>query len=234
MAKRERGKKSGLPPRVPASRKIPRLSENFATKRVLQALEQARVACKTSSSHPRMRSLFQDFASELELHNQIQEIVVDYCADEAQQIAPKNFRDDIRTFEGALKIFLTKFPKLNDSLTEALDQELNKLDDEATPDTDYIRGRLDTLHEAVKRLAVDEGGPGRDANRAKHLLIRGLACIFEDRTGRSAASSFYIDRTEEGDSAVRGPFADFVKGVNESIPDGYRLLGLETLIRSLE
>jgi hypothetical protein len=115
-----------------------------------------------------------------------------------------------------------------------LNGELNILDDEAAPDTEYIRGGLDTLLEAVKRLAVDEGGPGRDANRAKHLLIRGLARIFEDHTGKRASSSFYIDRTSEGDSAVRGEFADFVKAVNESIPDGYRLVGLETLFRSLD
>jgi len=180
-----------------------------------------------------MRRLFQDIASELELHNQIREIVADYCADHAQQIAPKTFRADLRTFETALKTFLTKFPEPSDSLTEALNQELNKLDDDAAPDTEYIRRSLDTLREAVNRLAVDEGGPGRDANRAKHLLISGLAHIFEDRTGRSAISSFHIDQTYEGDNAVRGPFADFVKGVNENIPDRYRLVGLETLFRSL-
>jgi hypothetical protein len=181
-----------------------------------------------------MRSLFQDSVSELELHNQIREIVADYCADEAQQISPKKFRASMRTFEGGLKTFLTRFPEPSDSLTEALDHELNILDYEAAPNTEYIRGGLDTLLEAVKRLAADEGGPGRDANRAKHVLIRGLARIFEDHTGKKAKSSFYIDQIEEGDSALRGPFADFVKGVNESIPDGYRLVGLETLIRSLD
>jgi hypothetical protein len=180
-----------------------------------------------------MRSLFQESISELELHNQIREIVADYCADEAQQISPKKFRASMRTFEGALEPFLTKFPKLNDSLTEALNQELDILDDEEAPDIEFIRGGLDTLLEAVKRLAFNERGPGRDANRAKHLLIRGLARIFEDRTGKSAISSFYIDRTSVGDSAVKGPFADFVKAVNKSIPDRYRLVGLETLFRSL-
>jgi hypothetical protein len=92
-----------------------------------------------------MRSLFQDIASELELDNQIREIVADYCADEAQQITPKKFRAALRTFETALETFLTKFPEPNDSLTEALNGELNILDDEAAPDTEYIRGGLDTL-----------------------------------------------------------------------------------------
>ena len=139
----------------------------------------------------------------------------------------------MRAFERALKTFLTKFPDPSNSLTEALNQELNILNFETAPDTEYIRGGLDTLLEAIKRIAVEEGGAGRDANRAKHLLIRGLARIFEDRTGKRAISSFHIDQTYEGDRAVRGPFADFVKAVNHSIPDRYRLVGLETLFRSL-
>jgi hypothetical protein len=233
MAKRKRGRKSGILPRVPVSRNVPRLSKNFATREVLQALKQAMASFKTLSNSPRVRKMFQHIFSELDVNNQIREVVADYCADEAQQVTPKNFRARMRTFDRALETFLTKFPEPDDSLTEALDRELNILEHEAAPDTEYIRGGLDQLLEALKRLAIEEGGPGKDSNRAKHLLTRGLARIFEDHTGMKANSSFYIDQTYEGDRAVRGPFADFVKAVNQSIPDRYRLVGLETLFRSL-
>ena len=231
MAKRKRGRKSGIPPRVPASRGVPRLSSiDFATPAVLQALEQAKAS--STNVEPVLTSAedIQFSFSELDLHNQIRQVVADYCADEAQQIAPKEFRARLRAFQRALETFLTKFPEPDDSLAEALDRELW---DETTPDTESIRRCLDLLLEAVNHLAAEEGGPGKDANRAKHLLIRGLARIFEDYTGKKATSSFYIDPIYDGDRAVSGPFADFVKAVDQSIPDRHRLVGLENLFRSM-
>jgi hypothetical protein len=88
----------------------------------------------------------------------------------------------------------------------------------------------------VARLREQEAGAGNDADRAKHQLAAGLARIFEKHTGLPAGFGFWKARDAIGDDAVRGPFAEFFKAVNDIIKDispGDHVCGLEALIRPL-
>ena len=76
-----------------------------------------------------------------------------------------------------------------------------------------------------------EKGRGPDGDRPKHELIGGLGKIFEERTGLKPRRSH--NSSQEGDDAVTGKFAAFVKAVKNSIPHPYKITGLDNLIRAM-
>jgi hypothetical protein len=78
-------------------------------------------------------------------------------------------------------------------------------------DLPMIRRRLLCLRNAAERIRVDESGAGPPADRTASTLVRGLACIFHERTGKRPSA--YSD----------GRFARFVWAVNELIPEDFGL-----------
>jgi hypothetical protein len=188
---------------------MPRLSDvDFASDEIIKALM------------PKSATRGAQFVLiELSIHNEIREIVADYIADRHSRVPPKEFREALRVFEKSLDIFLYKFPKAGSALAEALNQELDRADDSNAPDLAAIRDGLDVLRSTVKHLAEAERGAGTDAHREGHLLIEGLANIYEKYSGKKPSKK------------VDGPFGRFVEAVNEKIPERYRLTGLEHLLR---
>jgi hypothetical protein len=130
---------------------------------------------------------------------------------------------------------------------QALNLELEKSefeDIEAAPDFEYIRERLQALHDAAaagdrasvvddlpmirvslrrlrdaaNRVGDDEKGRGVPPDRAASQLFRGLRLIFHERTGKTPSTS------------LSGSWAGFVRAVNELIPKDVRLVRLNHLI----
>lgn len=231
-APNKRGHKAKHPPRVPAYRRIPRLSNvDFGTQKILQALDLTET--DQNGADESDANIYRGVTGEHDVHKNIREVVAVYCADKAQQIAPAKFRSELRKFHHRLETVVRRFPAAHSVLTEALDRQLDLTCDEPSPDqadlhyVEDVRRALGKLLTATEQLREAEGGAGRDGDRAKHQLIRGLSVIFEDHTKEKAKSKFWIDQSRIGDDAVRGPFPDFVKAVNDSIPRSYRIVGLE-------
>jgi len=163
------------------------------------------------------------------------------------------FRPGLNKFHNRLSAFIEDFPSgdadanprgpwllrerhrisLRSALSEALDRELERQHTEEgaiETDIDIILSSLKTLQSAVEHLQAEEKGRGPDGDRPKHRLILGLARIFEERTGEKPKRSY--DPKQTGDDAMTGKFANFIKAVNELIPEPYRIKGLDTLIRA--
>jgi hypothetical protein len=190
---------------------MPRLSGlNFASDEIIKALV------------PKNTTVGGEFVLvELTIGNEIREIVADYIADRCSRVPPKEFRGAIRAFQKALDIFLDKFPGADSALAEALNQQLDQADDTSTPHLAAIRDGLGILRTAVEALAKAESGAGTDAHREGHLLVKGLANIYEKY------------RRKKPSKKIDGPFGHFVEKVNEQIPEAYRLTGLEHLLRTM-
>ena len=198
--------------------------------------------------------LFKDNALKLNISNRIREVVADYFADRKQQLSPKLFRPGLKKFQKRLDALIEDFPNadaganargpwlprerhkiiLRSTLSEALDRELEQQHEEEGKmelDIATTGSVLETLQSAVARLQAVEKGRGPDGDRSKHQLVRGLAIIFEESTGQKPKRSY--DPSQMGDDAVTGKFANFVKAVNELIPEPYRIKKLDTLIRAV-
>ena len=207
---------------------------NFGGPKILQALHLTESAGKSNAN------IYQAATRGLDVHKNIREVVADYCADKAQQIAPTKFRSELRKFQHQLEKVVRHFPAAHSVLTDALDLQLDLTFDERSPDqadlyyVEEVRCALGKLLTATEQLSMTEGGAGRDGDRARHRLIKGLSAIFEDHTKEKAKSAFWIDQSRIGDDAVRGSFPDFVKAVNDLIPQPYRIVGLESLLRALD
>jgi hypothetical protein len=84
-----------------------------------------------------------------------------------------------------------------------------------------IRKTLDILRGAVSSLSKTESGAGTHANREAHLLVQGLANIYEKRTKKKPSKK------------IDGQFGRFVEAVNEKIPKRFKLNGLDHLLRGV-
>jgi hypothetical protein len=103
-------------------------------------------------------------------------------------------------------------------MAEALDRELDELDKEEAPDLEYIRAGLSALREATRRILAAERGAGPPADRIGLTLVRGLARVFGECTGKPASPS------------PNSRFAQFVAAINELIPKPFRLERFESMI----
>jgi hypothetical protein len=159
-----------------------------------------------------------------QLSNHVREIVSYYLAD--RTVSLPEFRNRVVKFARALEGLLKKFPDdetsaVDSAIIEAINHELDEIDDaEKAPDFPFVRDGLRVLVEATKRVRDAERGAGTDSNRKAYTLIRGLARIYFERTGKKPSAS------------SEGPFARFVEAVNALIPSNFRLHGLENLIRA--
>ena len=209
---RRPGRRSHLPSRTTTSRRLPRLTDiDFASAKVRQRL----IDAGWSGSN--------DLAS-FQLSNHVREIVSDYLAD--RTVSLPEFRNRVVKFARALEGLLKKFPDdetsvVDSAIIEAINHELDEIDDaEQAPDLRFVRDGLRVLVEATKRVRDAERGAGTDSNRKAYTLIRGLARIYLERTGKRPSAS------------SEGHFARFVEAVNELIPSKFQLHGLENLIRA--
>jgi hypothetical protein len=180
------------------------------------------------------RAIFEDVALRVDLDTQIREVIRDYLVAKRFAGDPKAFRRRLKSFEAAL--ILATPPTAEDDFTDALNNELYGSDDNGSPDVQQFREDSKAMLKAVAHLREQEAGAGKDADRAKHELAAGLARIYEKHTGLPAGFRFWKARDGIGDDAVRGPFAEFFKAVNDIIKDispGDHLCGLEAFIRPL-
>jgi hypothetical protein len=183
------------------------------------------------------------------LISDIENLMVDYIADDQYQGSPKEFRKKMKIFHKALKALVAEFPTVGDELSEALNCELDtltdddlamvlncrrdELDHDDAPDVDHIRGGVRALLMAAERVLADEAGSGTDADRAKHMFIKGLGCIFEERTGQRPTRHSGLKETKEDVVFVPdGHFFQFVQAVNEQLPTKNRLVDIDSLIKS--
>lgn len=218
--RRRPGRKSGLLPRSPVARRLPRLGDiNFAVDAVVEPLtaagwnKHAFLACEQLDW--KIRAIIADY-------------IADKAADRSKRVTLKEFRDGIAKFGRDIDKLISRAGSMPDAsrnavdfvMVEALNQELGVLEKEEAPDLDYIRTGLGALREATRRIMAAEGGAGPPADRIGLTLVRGLALIFEKCTGKSASPS--------ADSR----FARFVAAVNELIPKAFRLERFESLIAS--
>jgi hypothetical protein len=218
----KRGAKSKLPPRVPIVRCRPSLAKaDFCSPAICRALGLAEKnpfesRCETHNNDH--QHLMLEVLKEHDLDKHIKDVVADYCADRSHQVSPVNFRSQLHSFDDGLQKFLNVFPDLargkilspeSSALAEALEVELAK--DEIGDLYEFGR-TLHQLREATERLLNQEQGAGKDGDRAGHLLMKGLANIFEEYTGKKA-KAYWIDRIAAYDDPVRGEFAEFVRAV---------------------
>jgi hypothetical protein len=191
--------------------------------------------------------------AETDIHKQIRELVELYCADREHQLSPKVFRSGLEKVKKRLDALIEVFrdtdagtnaqgpliPReraeinLRSALSEALDRELERQhDEEEAREIDMATSRsvFETLQSAVAHLQASEKGRGPDGDRSKQQLVRGLVVIFEEYTGQKPKRSY--DPIQIGEDAVTGKFANFVKAVNELIPEPYRIKKLDALIRA--
>ena len=206
------GRRSHLPSRTTTSRRLPRLTDiDFASAKVRQPL----IDAGWSGGNDLER---------FQLSNHVREIVSYYLAD--RTVSLPEFRNRVVKFARALEGLLKKFPDdgtsaIDSAIVEAINHELDEIDDtEKAPDFSFVRDGLRVLVAATKRLRNAERGAGTDSNRKAYTLIRGLARIYFERTGKKPSAS------------SEGRFARFVGAVNALIPSKFRLHGLENLIRA--
>ena len=213
---RRRGRRSHLPSRTTTSRKLPRLNIDFASAEVRKSLIDAGWSGGNDLEGNDLEGL--------QLANHVREIVSDYLAD--RTVSLPEFRNRVVKFARALEGLLKKFPDdetsaVDSAIIEAINRELDEIDDaEKAPDFPFVRDGFRVLVEATKRVRDAERGAGTDSNRKAYTLIRGLARIYFERTGKKPSAS------------SEGPFARFVEAVNALIPSKFRLYGLENLIKA--
>jgi hypothetical protein len=249
----KRGVKSKLPPRVPIARSRPRLAGvDFCSPAVCRALglaEKNRVESDCETDGDDDRSLFLEVFRKHDLSKYIKDVVADYWADRSHQVSPAEFRSRLHSFDDGLQRFLKVFPGVkmltdckgdgilspaSGALAEALEIELTK---EETSDLYVVETALHHLREATESLLSREQGAGKDGDRAGHLLIKGLANIFEEYSGKKA-KTYWIDRSAAYEDPVRGDFADFIRAVFATAKSAGRelpaLLSLETYLRAMD
>jgi hypothetical protein len=251
----KRGRKSGLPSRVPGvfggrrkgggSYGLPRLDQiNVANEKVLDALKRAGWSAPNSDG-------FSEVVSELDLNNDIRWVVQSYLFDKAAGVSPKTFRSEIQRFKKSIdtivkqtNAFIEKIPPVYSAVAWAILQKWQRqlgenLDSEVCdekPDPEYLwehrfeieraKSNITELGQIVDQLIEEEAGGGRDANRAEHRLIDGLAEIFERWTGKVPTR----DSDPQSKFESSSPFHSFVEAVDELLP-AFRLLDIDNLIR---
>jgi hypothetical protein len=216
--RRRPGRKSGLLPRSAVVRRVPRLNDiDFAVDAVVEPL--------TGAGWSK-----DGFFGCHDLDRNIRAIVADYVsdkdADRSERVTLKELRERIAKFGRDIDKLISQAGSMPDAsrnavdsvMVEALDRELDDLDREGAPDLEYIRASLNALREATRRIMAAEGGAGPPADRIGLTLVRGLANIFRDCTGKPASPS------------PRSRFVRFVVAINELIPKGFRLERVESLI----
>jgi hypothetical protein len=205
---RVRGKKSKLPPRIPGTRKIPRLSGiDFASKQIVEALSPSNAAEQEC------------ILDELNIHNEIRNLVGFYIADRRNKMPPAEFRKQIRELRKSLENFSKRLSAANSAVIEALNQELSRAGYEQIQDGETLLLSFKLLHEALASIDKAESGAGIRANREGHLLLEGLARFYEDSTGKKPSKK------------MESRFGRFVQAVNDQIPERFKLTGLEHLLR---
>jgi hypothetical protein len=216
--RRRPGRKSGLLPRSPVVRRRPRLDNiDFAIDAVIEPL----AAAGWSDDN---------YLARHGLNNKIAAIVADYVADKygdrSNRVLLKELRDGVAKLGRDIDKLISPAGSMPDAsrsavdrvMAEALDRELDELDKEEAPDLEYIRAGLSALREATRRILAAERGAGPPADRIGLTLVRGLARIFGERTGKPASPS------------PNSRFAQFVAAINELIPKPFRLERFESLI----
>jgi hypothetical protein len=216
---RKPSRKSGLLPRSPLARRLPRLANiDFASGAIVEVLAAAGWNASVLAEH--------------DLDRHIREIVVDYISDKSAErsnrVTLKELREGIAKFGRDIDKLISQAGSMPDAsrsaihsvMAEALNRELDELDQEGAPDLEYIRASLETLRAATRRVLADESGAGPPADRVGLTLVRAIATIFEKCTGKRASAS------------PDGRFAGFVAAVNGRIPKAFQLERTDSLIVS--
>jgi hypothetical protein len=279
---RRPGKKSALPPRVPAYRKLPNLERvNFADDNILGILirsgmaqdekdynvnaawsedafdrwfqahpkkkslkdprqafaeRQANLAALTAMKDPQFdRDLFAEITQKKQIHEEIAQAVSSYISALGFAMRPVEFRRAIKRYSSALKNIKDEIATTGHSVYVAIKDELRSMDGEVGGlydrlDLTSLTADLDKLLAATNAIVDAESGGGRDAKRAAYELMTALANIFESYTGKQRSRGNAGIR-QEGEEVMTTPFGRFVAAVNDRIPDGFKLTGLDNLVR---
>jgi hypothetical protein len=224
MPSRKPGRKSRLPPRTPDARYIWTTTKiDFAPDAVIRPLKNAGWSFDRN-----------DIASEFEtlgLHACIRDLVLDYMSVSTSERTvrlrdggtPEKLRKAVAKLEREITKFMIQLPNIaehaaDSMVVEALNRELDKIECEAAPDLEFVRAGLNALKCAANQVRTAESGAGPPANRAALELIRGLCTIYQERTSSVPSSS------------PDGLFAQFVRAINDLIPEKFQIAGLDHLI----
>jgi hypothetical protein len=228
----QRGRKSGLPPRVPRAYRLPKLDEmNFAAASVLGALSRG-AQCDAEDFDPH------------EVDGMIKQAVSFYIGACNNAVDPKTFRRDLDSFRKALATFVLQLPSDQSAIADAIklewmrrnteDIECPICDIERDPELIFdawlgferLGAGLHELMNLARALADAESGAGKDANRPAHELADWLAKIYEELTGK--------EPTRDGanlDKNQSTPFYEFVAAVDALMAEEYRLGDIDSLVR---
>jgi hypothetical protein len=240
MAKRKPGRKSSLFPRVSNVRPFPRIPSNinFSDDKVVQPLVGARPTWPDSTHLRReldddIRGIVAWYISERndDRRNRVtsQELLgalakIERTVGSLIRLFPTcpssiNFDGDATVKQLVASDEVTGVADAVDRvLADSLNCEFSKLEIDGVPDLEFVCTGLEVLREAAKRVRIDEGGGGAPADRIALTLVRGIAEIFREQTGKHPSSN------------SNGRFFHFVVAINELIPEEFQLTGLDHLI----
>jgi hypothetical protein len=172
----------------------------------------------------------------LDLPNQIEWVIRFYLSDKVFALSPPDFRKELSAFTKPLSVFVANFPAADSTLDNAIQEHLTREEDRYrdvsqtfADDTDgpvmcdpsvfmaRMRAGLKLLSAVTTELALEEGGRGRDSDRALNCLMRGLKSIWRDFTGAEPGQGG--DPYETG---YRTPFERFTDAVFAVLPPMYR------------
>jgi hypothetical protein len=170
-----------------------------------------------------------------DLTNKIEWALRFYVSDKSFAMEPAKFRSELREFAKRLSAFAEGYPPDGSVLGRALKEALSRDEEkyrsaasEISAETDFdperlvdrVRGGVKVLHVAVRELERQEGGRGRDSDRAADQLMKQLCSIWREYTGREPGRG---GRDPYKDGCDRQtPFERFADGIFDALPSEFQ------------
>jgi hypothetical protein len=199
------------------------------------AKHQADLAALGAMKDPKFDSdLFKEIIQKKQIHDAIAQAVSSYMSALRFAMRPAEFRRAIKRYSSGLEDLKDEITTTGHFVYVAIKEELRSIDGDVGGlyhrlDFTSLTADLDKLLAAINAIVDSERGVGREPNRAAYNLITALANIFESLTGKQRSRGTAIN--QKGEEVIASPFGRFVTAVNDRIPDGYKVTGLDNLIR---
>ena len=192
------------------------------------------------------RELFSDVMAEHALEKGVSEALNLYLSDCEFQPDEKTIRAQIKLLRGRIKRFKSQLPKAEEALSKFVHDSYTGeafLRDELKPSEDNLvtlqekwnqrygfKAAGDTLDVMLRYVSAAEKclGKRKPRNHRVLTLVQSLAKVWHERTRTWPKSGRNWSHSKQA-----GPFADFVRIVNDILPKRYRAKSLDAAIRTV-